>query len=70
MTLFLILANYIGALVAVQLLRGDLSGDVNMNFKEVYNSFLAMYQVGRVPPGYEIGTFTYTFSGFLIRELD
>ncbi|KAL5522184.1 CCH1 [Sanghuangporus sanghuang] len=45
MTLFLILANYIGALVAVQLLRGDLPGAVNMNFKEVYNSFLAMYQV-------------------------
>lgn len=44
MTLFLILANYIGALVAVQLLRGDLPGAVNMNFKEVYNSFLAMYQ--------------------------
>lgn len=45
MSLFLILANYVAALVAVQLLRGDLSSSVTMNFKEVYNSFLAMYQV-------------------------
>ena len=45
MSLFLILANYIAALVAAQLLRGDLSSDVTMNFKEIYNSFLAMYQV-------------------------
>ena len=42
MTLFLILANYIGALVAVQMLRGDLSEYVNMNLKEIYNAFLAM----------------------------
>ena len=43
MSLFLILANYLAALVAVQLLRGDMSSSDNMNFKEIYNSFLAMY---------------------------
>ena len=69
MTLFLILANYIGALVAVQLLRGDLSEDVNMNFEEIYNAFPAR-QVGRVPRRYKIRTLTYTFPGFLVRELD
>ncbi|KAF5341523.1 hypothetical protein D9758_012561 [Tetrapyrgos nigripes] len=45
MSLFLILMNYIAALVAVQVLRGDLGSDTNMNFKELFNSFLAMYQV-------------------------
>ena len=45
MSLFLILANYIAALVGAQLLRGDMSTDTTMNFKEIYNSFLAMYQV-------------------------
>lgn len=45
MWLFLLLANYIAALVAVQFLRGDLSSQEIMNFKEVYNSFVAMYQV-------------------------
>ena len=45
MSLFLLLANFVGALVSVQLLRGDLSSGVPMNFKEIYNGFLAMYQV-------------------------
>ncbi|KAK7445064.1 calcium channel protein [Stygiomarasmius scandens] len=45
MSLFLILINYIAALVAVQLLRGDMSVGSNMNFKEIFNAFLAMYQV-------------------------
>lgn len=45
MSLFLILANFVSALFAVQLLRGDLTGDNTMNFGEIYNSFLAMYQV-------------------------
>lgn len=45
MSLFLILANYIAALVAAQLLRGDMPSSSTMNFKEIYNSFLAMYQV-------------------------
>lgn len=45
MSLFLILANYVSALFAVQLLRGDLTDSNAMNFGEIYNSFLAMYQV-------------------------
>jgi voltage-dependent calcium channel len=45
MSLFLILMNYIAALVAVQMLRGDMQADTSMNFKEIFNSFLAMYQV-------------------------
>ncbi|CAA7264458.1 unnamed protein product [Cyclocybe aegerita] len=45
MALFLLIVNYIAALVAVQLLRGDLGNDATINFGEVFNSFLAMYQV-------------------------
>lgn len=45
MSLFLILVNYIAALVAVQLLRGDLGEDTPMNFGQLFTSFLAMYQV-------------------------
>ncbi|KAK7047557.1 calcium channel protein [Paramarasmius palmivorus] len=40
MSLFLILVNYIAALVAIQLIRGDMSSDINMNFGEIFNSFL------------------------------
>ncbi|KAJ6472696.1 Ion transport protein-domain-containing protein [Mycena vitilis] len=45
MTLFLILVNFIAALVAVQFLRGDLSADETMNFGTLFNAFLAVYQV-------------------------
>ncbi|KAF8151534.1 high-affinity cell membrane calcium channel [Crassisporium funariophilum] len=45
MALFLIIVNYIAALVAVQLLRGDFGSDATVNFGEVFNAFLAMYQV-------------------------
>ena len=45
MALFLIMANYIAALLAVQLLRGDFVTGSQVNFGEVWNSFLAMYQV-------------------------
>ncbi|KAJ7243891.1 Ion transport protein-domain-containing protein [Mycena haematopus] len=45
MTLFLILMNFIAALVSVQFLRGDLSSDQTMNFGTVFNAFLAIYQV-------------------------
>ena len=49
MALFLIIVNYIAAIVAVQLLRGDFVGGsgspVIVNFGEAFNSFLAMYQV-------------------------
>lgn len=45
MSLFLILINFITALVAVQLLRGDVAQGNFIDFGEIYNSFLAIYQV-------------------------
>ncbi|KAG8828461.1 calcium channel protein, partial [Serendipita sp. 399] len=45
MTIFLMLANYLAALFAVQLFRNDVPESVNMNFQSVVTSFLAMYQV-------------------------
>ena len=45
MTLFLLLINYLSALVAVQMLRGDLGSDEAMNFGQMWTSFLAIYQV-------------------------
>ncbi|KAJ6589250.1 Ion transport protein-domain-containing protein [Mycena capillaripes] len=45
MTLFLILVNFIAALVAVQFLRGDLPANQTMNFGTLFNAFLAVYQV-------------------------
>ncbi|KAH8919447.1 hypothetical protein BT69DRAFT_1246450 [Atractiella rhizophila] len=46
MILFLLLINFIGALIAVQFLRGDIPEDSGeMNFKHIYNGFLAMYQI-------------------------
>ncbi|KAJ6602707.1 Ion transport protein-domain-containing protein [Mycena vulgaris] len=45
MTLFLIIVNFIAALVAVQFLRGDLAASQTMNFGTLFNAFLAMYQV-------------------------
>lgn len=45
MSLFLILINYISALVAVQLLRGDFKKDDTTNFGELFNAFLAIWQV-------------------------
>jgi hypothetical protein len=45
MALFLMIVNYLAAIVAVQLFRGDFGNDVYINFGEVFNSFLAMYQV-------------------------
>ncbi len=45
MSLFLILINYISALVAVQLLRGDFTEDTTVNFGELFNAFLAVWQV-------------------------
>lgn len=50
MTLFLLITNVLGALVAVQLFRGDVPADNNMNFAETYAAFLAMYQVGHTSP--------------------
>ncbi|KAF9078268.1 Ion transport protein-domain-containing protein [Rhodocollybia butyracea] len=45
MSLFLILVNYLAALVSVQLLRGDMSSTTSVNFGQLYNAFLAVYQV-------------------------
>ncbi|KAJ7112947.1 Ion transport protein-domain-containing protein [Mycena epipterygia] len=45
MTLFLILVNFVAALVSVQFLRGDLDAGDTMNFGTLFNAFLAVYQV-------------------------
>ncbi len=45
MTFFLLLVNFIAALVAVQFLRGDVSNSQLMDFRNVYNSFLGVYQL-------------------------
>ncbi|KAH7886746.1 Ion transport protein-domain-containing protein, partial [Phlebopus sp. FC_14] len=45
MTLFLMLVNFIAALVAIQLIQGDMSGSTTMNFGQLFNSFLAVYQI-------------------------
>ncbi|KAF9265047.1 hypothetical protein L218DRAFT_899321 [Marasmius fiardii PR-910] len=45
MSLFLILVNYLVALVAIQFLRGDIDDDNTINFGEVFNSYLGIYQV-------------------------
>jgi hypothetical protein len=45
MSLFLLLVNYISALAAVQLLRGDVGGDMTPNFGELFNAFLGVYQI-------------------------
>ncbi|KII90373.1 hypothetical protein PLICRDRAFT_173801 [Plicaturopsis crispa FD-325 SS-3] len=45
MSLFLILVNFLAALVAVQLLRGDVGVDQTINFGQLFNAFLGVYQV-------------------------
>lgn len=45
MTVFLLITNGLAALAAVQLLRGDLDDSSNMNFSQIWISFLGMYQV-------------------------
>jgi hypothetical protein len=45
MIVFLLLMVFLSALVAVQMIRGDMDSDINMNFSQIYNAFLAMYQV-------------------------
>ena len=69
MLFFLLVANFVAALVAVQLLRGDLSGDNTMNFGQVYNSFLAMYQV-KVLVDKTLNYSNYSTAGTFFRELD
>jgi voltage-dependent calcium channel len=45
MVLFLFLINYLAALFAVQLLRGDMQSTQAMNFGQIFTSFLAIYQI-------------------------
>lgn len=45
MSLFLLLVNYIAALASIQLLRGDIGSDSKMNFGQIFNAFLGVYQV-------------------------
>lgn len=45
MSIFLLLANFLAALFATQLFRGDVPADFTMNFHSIVSSFLAMYQV-------------------------
>lgn len=49
MTLFLLLTNLIGGLIAMQLFRGDIAQSAGeMTFYQTYNAFLAMYQVRHI----------------------
>ncbi|KAG6372714.1 Ion transport protein-domain-containing protein [Boletus reticuloceps] len=45
MTLFLMLVTFLAALFAIQLLQGDMDGNATMNFAQLFNSFLAVYQI-------------------------
>jgi voltage-dependent calcium channel len=45
MTLFLLLVNLLAALVGVELIRGDMTSNNIMNFGQLWNSFLAVYQI-------------------------
>lgn len=69
MTLFLMIVNLLGALIAVQLFRGDVPADTHMNFGETYTAFLAMYQVLFLPCSQSWPWLTGVI-GVLIRELD
>ena len=44
MTLSLMLINFLTVLVGIQLIQGDMAGIVMMNFGQLFNSFLAVYQ--------------------------
>lgn len=45
MSLFLMLVNFIASLVSIQLLRGDMSSDDTVNFSQIFNAFLGIYQI-------------------------
>ena len=45
MTLFVILINFLAALFAIQLIQGDMPGDARLNFGQLFNSFLGVYQI-------------------------
>lgn len=70
MVLFLLLTNYIAALVAVQLLRGDLPEDTDMNYSQISLSFLGMYQAGFFALNRKIILTKLSGIDILVRELD
>jgi hypothetical protein len=45
MTLFLLLVDLLAALVCVELIRGDMDGSTMLNFGQLWNPFLAVYQI-------------------------
>ena len=45
MTLFLVMLNFVAALVGVQLMRGDIPRGQYIDYGQIYNSFLAAYQL-------------------------
>ena len=69
MSLFLLLANFLAALVAVQLIRGDMVSDQAMNFGAIFNAFIAMYQVGLMAVC-SVMHFIVSLLGLIVRKLD
>jgi len=45
MSIFLLLANFLAALFAIQLIRDDVPTTFNENFQGLVTAFLAMYQL-------------------------
>ena len=45
MTLFLLLITFFVALFAIQLIQGDMDEKAPSNFGQLFNSFLAVYQI-------------------------
>ena len=45
MTLFVVLINFLAALFGIQLIQGDMPGSTALNFGQLFNSFLAVYQI-------------------------
>ncbi|OCF43572.1 high-affinity cell membrane calcium channel [Kwoniella heveanensis CBS 569] len=45
MVVFMFLMNFLGALMALQLFRGDLEEGDTITFSQTYNSFLGIYQI-------------------------
>ncbi|KAG1784884.1 uncharacterized protein HD556DRAFT_1314686 [Suillus plorans] len=45
MTIFLLVVNLLAVLVCVELIRGDMNDSIGLNFGQLWNSFLAMYQL-------------------------
>ncbi|RIA89873.1 Ion transport protein [Glomus cerebriforme] len=45
LVLFIFIVNFIAAIIGVQLLRGSIPDDQTMRFSDIYNSYLALYQL-------------------------